>query len=666
MPDSTRIQVKLNPTDSYRTVITDTSPYEVPIIFSNDGFYTNLNTHQKKSEILNQLLNCLLFKDRKFTIPLSYNIVKSTDSVRTLSLVHPWSQVSTASFYDTYQQLICEFAERSPFSIRKASKVGKSYFFNSNISDKNKYKKQSIDITGIDSLIRNPASYFTYSGVDRLYLFFLSGDYVNLEKKYTYQLSLDIGKCFDSIYTHSIAWATSTKRIAKNFTSSTTFGNQFDKLMQKQNYNETSGICIGPEVSRIFAEIILGKIDQNLSERLSFHGLKSNKEYACRRYVDNYYIFSNSEETLSKIQHELSLALSEYKLHLNQGKTELLKRPFYSAMSLVIDNTRGSLYKLWGQIIDTTYDDNGRRTEFPKHIRKHHKLFGEFTREIKAACFNSGMGYDSVSNYLIGAIKNKAVQLADTYLEAKNIGGERFNTIHYRENMLLLLDLSFYFFTLHPTVSASLRLSHSIVRIGQHLEKHDTEGFDITKEAILRWTSVLTQSPAFSKLYEKNAIVPVEILNVLISLKQFSSDGSLEAEVLDKMNIQNSDDNYFQIIVRLFIYADNELLQGKRDAVFKQACEMILQTPDIPLDSEATHLLLDLLSCKFITRQKREKLLRDAWPRLLQFDNSMGQITISQAAEVIEEIQQQHWFTRWNGVDLLNMIEKKELSEVYA
>lgn len=204
------------------------------------------------------------------------------------------------------------------------------------------------------------------------------------------------------------------------------------------------------------------------------------------------------------------------------------------------------------------------------------------------------------------------------------------------------------------------------MRIGQHLEKHDTEGFDITKEAILRWTSVLTQSPAFSKLYEKNAIVPVEILNVLISLKQFSSDGSLEAEVLDKMNIQNSDDNYFQIIVRLFIYADNELLQGKRDAVFKQACEMILQTPDIPLDSEATHLLLDLLSCKFITHQKREKLLRDAWPRLLQFDNSMGQITISQAAEVIEEIQQQHWFTRWKGVDLLNMIEKKELSEVYA
>ena len=666
MPERSRVQVRLKSTDKYRTVITDTSPYEVPIIFSNDGFYKNLITYQRKSELLNKLIHCLLIKDRIFTTPLNYNIVKDTDSVRTLSLIHPWSQVSTADFYDTYKQLICEFSERSPFSIRKATKVGKSYFFNSKISEKNKYKKQSVDITGIDTLIRNPASYFTYSGVDRLYLFFLSGDYINLEKKYTYQLSLDIGRCFDSIYTHSIAWVTSTKSIAKNFTSSVTFGNQFDKLMQKQNYNETNGICIGPEVSRIFAEIILGKVDQNLSKKLSAHGLKQNKEYACRRYVDNYYFFSSSEEVLSKVQHELSLELSEYKLHLNQGKTELLKRPFYSAMSLVIDNTRESIYKLWNLIIETSYDDNGNRVEFPKHIRKHHKLFGEFTREIKAACFNSGMGYDSVSNYLIGAIKNKTLQLADTYSEVQDIGDERFNTIHYRENMLLLLDLSFYFFTLHPTVSASLRLSHSIVRIGQHLEKYDSEGFDITKEALLRWTSALTQSPAFSKLYEKNAIVPVEILNILISLKQFSSDGSIEAEVLDKMNIENNDDNYFQIIVRLFIYADNELLQDKRDAVFEQACGMILQTPDIPLDSEATHLLLDLLSCGFITLQKREKLLRDVWSRLIRFDNSMGQITKAQATEVIEEMQQQYWFTRWQGVDLLNMIEKKELSTVYA
>lgn len=666
MSDNSRIKVRLNPADSFRAVITDTSPYEVPIIFSNDGFYTNIRTGQKKSELLNKLLNCLIFKERKFTIPLNYNVVKSSDSVRTLSLVHPWSQVSAASFYDTYQQLICEYIERSPYSIRKATKVGRSYFFKSKLSDKNKYKKQTVDISGVDNLVRNPASYFTYSGVDRLYLFFLSGDYVNLEKKYKYQLSLDISKCFDSIYTHSIAWATSTKELAKESTGSLTFGNQFDSLMQKQNYNETNGICIGPEVSRIFSEIILGKIDQNLSKRLLAYGLKANKEYACRRYVDNYYIYSNSEDLLSKIQHELSLALSEYKLHLNLGKTELLERPFYSAMSLVIDTTSSSVYKLWDLIIDTSYDYGELKVEFPKKIRKHHKLFGEFTREVKAACFNSGMGYDSVSNYLIGAIKNKAVQLADTYLYASNTGDDRFDLVHYRESMLLLLDLSFYFFTLHPTVSASLRLSHAIVRIGQHLDSYDAEGFDIIKEAILRWTSTLTQSPAFSQLYEKNAIVPVEILNILISLKQFSSDGAIESEVLDKINLQNSNDNYFQIIVRLFIYADNELLKDKKEAVFNQARKVVLETPSLPKDTEATCLLLDLLSCKFIEQSKREKLLRDVWPVLLQFDQSMGTITRLQATEVIDEIQKQYWFTRWQGIDLLNMIEKKELSEVYA
>ena len=44
----------------------------------------------------------------------------------------------------------------------------------------------------------------------------------------------------------------------------------------------------------------------------------------------------------------------------------------------------------------------------------------------------------------------------------------------------------------------------------------------------------------------------------------------------------------------------------------------------------------------------------------------MGTISAVEAETTVDEIQQQHWFVRWDGVDLLNMIEKKELSSVYA
>jgi hypothetical protein len=52
-----------------------------------------------------------------------------------------------------------------------------------------------------------------------------------------------------------------------------TFPFKFDQLMQRSNYNETNGIIIGPELSRIFAEIIMQSVDNNIINDLNKEGL---------------------------------------------------------------------------------------------------------------------------------------------------------------------------------------------------------------------------------------------------------------------------------------------------------------------------------------------------------------------------------------------------------
>lgn len=69
---------------------------------------------------------------------------------------------------------------------------------------------------------------------------------------------------------------------------------------------------------------------------------------------------------------------------------------------------------------------------------------------------------------------------------------------------------------IHPTVASSLRLSHAIVRAAQHLQEHDPEGFDILKEASLRWASQLARAPNFEGLFSKNSVIPIEILNIFV------------------------------------------------------------------------------------------------------------------------------------------------------
>lgn len=668
MPSKRKSRVNLNRADKWRVVLTDTSPFEVPIIFSNDGFYKNLHGVTNKSTHFQKLINALLLADdgKDYTVPLRYNIVKDSRSIRTLSLLHPRGQVILAEFYQKYEELICEYSGRGPFSIRAPNKVGSSFFVPSSMQDKNRYKNATVDTTELDRLVRNPASYFAYSGFERLYKFFASSDHIRLEKKFRYQLSLDISKCFDSIYTHSMAWATKSKDEAKENTPALSFGNQFDKVMQRLNHNETSGICIGPEASRIFAEIILARVDQNARRSLekSSPSIRNGADYECRRYVDNYYIFANDPQTAEQVEHELSIALREYNLHLNTGKRELDKRPFYSKKSLIIDEINKSLGSHWEKLFESVnFPASGRKVLLPKYIYKYRSLFGRFTREVKAACFASELGYDAVANYVIGAVRRKAIDIADGYVDLAELEDSPVVDRDYRQMFFFLLDVGFYFFTLHPTVASSLRLSHAIVRTAQHLKEHDPEGFDILKEASLRWASQLARAPSFEGLLSKSSIIPIEILNILVSLQQFGGDGQLEHELISLAKLDRKSQGYFELVVKLFIYGDRTEFADQRDEIWRIICEHVSSSKYPNRDSETVHLLLDSLACPYLDRIKRAKLLRASWGKI---GTNLGSISVAEAEALIDEIQQQHWFVRWDGVDLLNMIEKKELSSVYA
>src|SRR3546814_6195653 len=72
--------------------------------------------------------------------------------------------------------------------------------------------------------------------------------------------------------------------------------------MQRANYNETNGIVVGPEFSRVFAEIILQRVDQKVIANLAVNGLVFNRDYEIRRYVDDFFVFSNATEILDKVE----------------------------------------------------------------------------------------------------------------------------------------------------------------------------------------------------------------------------------------------------------------------------------------------------------------------------------------------------------------------------
>ena len=149
---------------------------------------------------------------------------------------------------------------------------------------------------------------------------------MRLETKFPHLRTVDVSKCFFNMYSHSVTWAVKEKGFSKAHASKYTFEGRFDQIMQKANYNETNGIPVGPEFSRVFAEVIFQRIDLNIIDAMK--PLVFDQDYTFRRYVDDFFLFAKNPEVIDKISKCVHSCLEEYKLYPNAQKQSDFFRPF--------------------------------------------------------------------------------------------------------------------------------------------------------------------------------------------------------------------------------------------------------------------------------------------------------------------------------------------------
>ncbi len=75
------MKIKISKSDYKRVLLTDILPYEVPILFSNEGFYKLISENKVLPGTFSEGL-----KLDSYTIPYSYKIKKGLASSRSLAL----------------------------------------------------------------------------------------------------------------------------------------------------------------------------------------------------------------------------------------------------------------------------------------------------------------------------------------------------------------------------------------------------------------------------------------------------------------------------------------------------------------------------------------------------------------------------------------------------
>jgi hypothetical protein len=81
-------------------------------------------------------------------------------------------------------------------------------------------------------------------------------------------VAADVRAFFHSIYTHAIAWAIHGKEVAKQQRGTALYGNLIDLLCRNAQDGQTIGLPVGPDTSRLIAEIVAAAMDVQLQGRL--------------------------------------------------------------------------------------------------------------------------------------------------------------------------------------------------------------------------------------------------------------------------------------------------------------------------------------------------------------------------------------------------------------
>ncbi len=130
-------------------------------------------------------------------------------------------------------------------------------------------------------------------------------------------VAADIRAFFHSIYTHAIPWAIHGKAFSKANRGLDHYGNLIDLLVRNAQDGQTLGLPVGPDTSRLIAEVVASAMDAHLQSRIGIATRDAS------RYIDDYTLSSPDGARGEELLAELRQSAAAFELELNSQKSSI-------------------------------------------------------------------------------------------------------------------------------------------------------------------------------------------------------------------------------------------------------------------------------------------------------------------------------------------------------
>lgn len=659
------IKKNINLHDHLRALLTDTLPYETPVIFSNFFFHAALKNG--RSELPAHIEQAIfLNKKQSYTVPFIYEVERPYDQPRRLSLLHPAAQLKVCDLYHKYAELLVYLCSRGDYSIRYPSGVARHLYEKKGLDQRVEGEEaEGVEVEPPPFVAERAvaSSYFKYRDFNVQYKFFESRAFEELEERFPYMGSFDVKKCFYNIYSHTLPWAVKGKGFAK-VPSNRLKGsveNDLDFVMQFSNHGETNGIPVGPEVSRVFAEIIFQSLDVTIERRLGKKQLRRRVDYDIRRYVDDYFVFSDSREKINIIRNEIEEVLEPNRLYLNESKSNTQHRPFLTKLSCAKRDVSASLSEFSAGIRACCMEQRpGKALSIQKR----------FIDGIRSASVKYDVEIEPVAKFALSVL----VKIAPSILGEANTHSEKNVQDDWFIRLARVITKSVGFlYAVAPNVRSSFLVSRVMLSMHSQSARRSAE---VVREVELLLAQQLRKFFARGK---ELGLPGIADLNLITVHRAIAGKSLLQANFLrDWFKIPGADSadkgkrkrhlGYFHICVLVFYVRDCGAYSDMREELLQIVLSDLEAESDagnIHIYADLVMLTLDMLSCPWLEGVDKKRFARSL-VRSIE-EKGLSQETLNKRAnQVVRYCKDRTWFIDWRSKDYLShLLQKKELIPSY-
>lgn len=369
---------------------------------------------------------------------------------------------------------------------------------------------------------------------------------MRLQSQYRKYYKSDIHHCFDTIPAERLYEAAYLTDIPTE--ENNNFANRFFGIM-KEMRTKDEGIIIGPEFSRLYAEMILQRIDSEIMAGMEKAGQVLHQDYECFRYLDDTFLFYDSDKTLELFKKIYSYRLMSWGMTQNEEKEELATTPFIASLTIAKNEIDALIKKIFKNGLEDSAS-HGKVSNMNPPVPYSINASG-FYKEVLTIITNNGIELSKVSSFLLSRFQKEALKaidefdnLLEKYIEAKEEGMLDEDGLHnlkrYLSSMFFflrqLIKAVFLIFKSDIRMNTSIRVVMIVDSIIQYSnsrlfkDKQVSLSIEI-KESIYKY--VRDELTSMLKSYKLRQMNGLEICNLMTILADISDGHGLTNKVLE-------------------------------------------------------------------------------------------------------------------------------------